>query len=102
MIKPPGRFRSPEVFPRRSVQYGGRARATPLPAIAHWEGDHYVVVARVGRRLIDVMDPAIGHRRLTPAEYLAGATGVTLTFQQTKHPARVATRAGRPAFAAGG
>jgi ABC-type bacteriocin/lantibiotic exporter with double-glycine peptidase domain len=58
----------------------------PLPVIAHWQGDHYVVITRVGHRSIHLMDPAIGYRRLSHAEYLAGATGVTLTFQQTKLP----------------
>ncbi|MBO3746199.1 peptidase domain-containing ABC transporter [Streptosporangiaceae bacterium NEAU-GS5] len=66
----------------RRVEPGVQALARlPLPFIAHWEGDHYVVVTRVSRRGVDVMDPAVGHRRLTAAEYLRGATGVVLTFR---------------------
>ncbi len=49
-----------------------------LPLVAHWNGDHYVVVERVGRRGVDFIDPAIGRRRLTPAEFGAGTTGVVL------------------------
>ncbi|MBU2669868.1 peptidase domain-containing ABC transporter [Actinoplanes bogorensis] len=55
-----------------------RLRELALPLIAHWNGDHYVVVERFGRRGVDVVDPAVGRRRLTPAEFCAGTTGVVL------------------------
>ncbi|WP_428965712.1 peptidase domain-containing ABC transporter [Micromonospora fluostatini] len=55
-----------------------RLRELALPLVAHWNGDHYVVVERVGRRGVDVVDPAVGRRRLTPAEFSAGTTGVVL------------------------
>jgi ABC-type bacteriocin/lantibiotic exporter with double-glycine peptidase domain len=58
----------------------------PRPFLAHWEGDHYIVVTRVGTRRIEVMDPAIGRRRLTHADYLTGATGVVLTFDGPPAP----------------
>jgi HlyB family type I secretion system ABC transporter len=54
-----------------------------LPAIAHWEGKHYVVVYEVGRRRIEIADPAIGRRSLTPEEFNAGWTGYTLLVQPT-------------------
>ena len=56
----------------------GRLRELALPLVAHWNGDHYVVVERVGRRGIDIVDPAVGRRRLSPAEFAAGTTGVVL------------------------
>jgi ABC-type bacteriocin/lantibiotic exporter with double-glycine peptidase domain len=39
--------------------------ALPLPAIAHWQGDHYVVVERVSRRRAHLADPADGRRVVT-------------------------------------
>ncbi|MFL6139785.1 MAG: peptidase domain-containing ABC transporter [Frankiaceae bacterium] len=44
----------------------------PLPAIAHWMGDHFVVVARIGSRYVDVVDPETGRRRLSHAAFRAG------------------------------
>jgi ABC-type bacteriocin/lantibiotic exporter with double-glycine peptidase domain len=41
------------------------------PAIAHWEGNHFVVVEKVTSRHIDIVDPAMGRRRLTRAEFEA-------------------------------
>ncbi|MEU1751898.1 peptidase domain-containing ABC transporter [Micromonospora matsumotoense] len=55
-----------------------RLRELALPLLAHWNGDHYLVVERVGRRGIDVVDPAVGRRRLSPAQFSAGTTGVVL------------------------
>ncbi|WP_329016145.1 peptidase domain-containing ABC transporter [Micromonospora rifamycinica] len=55
-----------------------RLRELALPLVAHWNGDHYLVVERVGRRGIDVVDPAVGRRRLSPAQFSAGTTGVVL------------------------
>jgi len=54
-----------------------------LPAIAHWEGKHYIVVYAVTRDRVIVADPAIGQRTLTHAEFLAGWTGYTLLLQPT-------------------
>lgn len=79
---------------RRGVDCRGRrvpARSEvlarlPLPFLAHWEGDHYIVVTRVAARRIVVMDPAVGRRSLTHAEYFAGASGVVLTFHGTTVP----------------
>lgn len=52
-----------------------------LPAIAHWELNHYVVVERWSPTRVDIVDPAIGRRRLTSAEFDAGLTGIVLTFE---------------------
>lgn len=54
-----------------------------LPAIAHWEGKHYIVVYEVRRDRVIVADPAIGQRSLTRAQFLAGWTGYTLLLQPT-------------------
>jgi ATP-binding cassette subfamily B protein len=54
-----------------------------LPAIAHWEGKHYVVVYEVRRDRVLIADPAIGQRSLTHTEFQAGWTGYTLLVQPT-------------------
>ncbi|MBN3886563.1 MULTISPECIES: ABC transporter transmembrane domain-containing protein [unclassified Nostoc] len=55
----------------------------PLPAIAHWEGKHYVVVYEVNKKRVIIGDPAIGQRTLTPSEFQAGWTGYALLLQPT-------------------
>ena len=40
----------------------------PLPAVAHWEDVHFVVLEHVGHRRIEIMDPALGRRTLTDEE----------------------------------
>ena len=54
-----------------------------LPAIAHWEGKHYIVVYRVTSTHVVVCDPAIGQRKLTHSEFETGWTGYTLLLQPT-------------------
>lgn len=54
-----------------------------LPAIAHWEGKHYIVVYEITRRHVIVGDPAIGQRRLSHAAFNQGWTGYTLLLQPT-------------------
>jgi ATP-binding cassette, subfamily B, bacterial HlyB/CyaB len=54
-----------------------------LPAIAHWEGKHYVVVYEINNKRVIVGDPAIGQRTLTPTEFKAGWTGYALLLQPT-------------------
>src|ERR1700733_8609316 len=39
-----------------------------LPAIVHWDMDHFVVLRRASRRGIEIHDPATGSRRYTYAE----------------------------------
>jgi len=52
-----------------------------LPAIAHWEFNHFVVVERWSPKQVQVVDPAVGRRRLTAAEFEAGLTGVVLALE---------------------
>jgi HlyB family type I secretion system ABC transporter len=54
-----------------------------LPAIAHWEGRHYVVVYEINKKHVIVGDPAISQRTLTHAEFQAGWTGYALLLQPT-------------------
>ncbi|MBW4634108.1 MAG: peptidase domain-containing ABC transporter [Iphinoe sp. HA4291-MV1] len=54
-----------------------------LPAIAHWEGKHYIVVYEITKGRVIVGDPAIGQRHLTIAQFKEGWTGYALLLQPT-------------------
>lgn len=49
-----------------------------LPAILHWDFDHYVVLTRAGPRYLEVHDPGKGKRRLSPDDVSKHYTGVAL------------------------
>ncbi|WP_461124971.1 peptidase domain-containing ABC transporter [Saccharothrix stipae] len=53
----------------------------PLPLIAHWEDDHFVVVERVSDRGVDLVDPRLGRRRLPLSEFSAGLGEVVLSVR---------------------
>ncbi len=55
----------------------------PLPAIAHWQGRHYVVVYEVTKRQVLVGDPELGRKRYSHREFMEGWTGYTLLLQPT-------------------
>ncbi|BAZ17165.1 cyclic nucleotide-regulated ABC bacteriocin/lantibiotic exporter [Calothrix sp. NIES-4071] len=55
----------------------------PLPAIAHWEGKHFIVVYEISRKRVIVGDPAIGQRTFTPKEFQKNWTGYALLLQPT-------------------
>ncbi|MFH7028972.1 MAG: peptidase domain-containing ABC transporter [Heteroscytonema crispum UTEX LB 1556] len=54
-----------------------------LPAIAHWEGKHFIVVYEITKKRVIVCDPAIGQRSLTKSEFSKGWTGYALLLQPT-------------------
>src|SRR5574338_34465 len=51
------------------------------PAIVHWNFNHFLIVERWTPKYVDVVDPGIGRRRLSAAEFDAGFTGVVLVFE---------------------
>jgi ATP-binding cassette, subfamily B, bacterial HlyB/CyaB len=57
--------------------------AQTLPWIAHWQGDHYIVVYRVKRNRVIVADPALGRRSLSLEEFQAHWTGYALLLSPT-------------------
>ncbi|GAB2490137.1 peptidase domain-containing ABC transporter [Arenimonas alkanexedens] len=48
------------------------------PCLLHWDLNHFVVLSRVSRRHVTVLDPALGLRRLSHAEVSQHFTGVAL------------------------
>ncbi|MDJ0599837.1 MAG: peptidase domain-containing ABC transporter [Crocosphaera sp.] len=61
------------------------------PWIAHWQGDHYVVVYRVkGDRLL-IADPAQGKRLMPRQEFITGWTGYGLLLNPTEQLNQVPT-----------
>ena len=67
-----------------------------LPAILHWDLNHYVVLASVGRRTLTVHDPAAGKRTLTFAEASKHFTGVVLALTPATNFTPVTARAPMP------
>jgi ATP-binding cassette subfamily B protein len=88
--------------------YGMRVRAVSLqrndfrfvtlPAIVHWQFDHFLVVERWSRKQVDVVDPARGRGRLTQDEFDAGFTGVVITLEPGEAFDRRAASASPAAF----
>ena len=58
-------------------------RSLRVPAILHWEFDHFVVLKSVRRGHANVVDPAIGARRLPLADVSRRFTGVALELALT-------------------
>jgi ATP-binding cassette subfamily B protein len=56
-------------------------RFVTLPAIVHWEFNHFLIVERWSRKRIEIVDPALGRRTLTHAEFDEGFTGVAIMLE---------------------
>jgi ATP-binding cassette, subfamily B, bacterial HlyB/CyaB len=54
------------------------------PWIAHWQGEHYVVVSRIRGNKLVLVDPALGPLTLSKQEFLAGWTGYALILEPTR------------------
>lgn len=81
-----------EMIAKAARAYGLRVKAysiaaladfqyVQLPAIAHWNFEHFVVVERWTSRFVTIIDPGNGRRRLTMEQFNEGFTGVVLTFE---------------------
>src|SRR5262249_30472325 len=55
----------------------------PLPAIVHWEGNHWVVLYEVGEKHVRVGDPALGIRKLPGREFEERWTGYAAVLSPT-------------------
>ncbi|MGB7412576.1 MAG: peptidase domain-containing ABC transporter, partial [Thermosynechococcaceae cyanobacterium] len=54
-----------------------------LPAILHWQGNHYVVAYRMTRRRVHIADPAVGRITMRWPEVQANWSGYTLLLKPT-------------------
>ena len=57
------------------------------PAIAHWNSNHFVVVASMSRTHVRVFDPALGRLRLPLEDFYRSFTGVWILVEQERPPA---------------
>ncbi|GCF09574.1 peptidase domain-containing ABC transporter [Dictyobacter arantiisoli] len=82
---------SARVIVQAARNYGLRVRAisiqqndfrfVTLPAIVHWEFNHFIVVERWTPQYVDVIDPSSGRKRLTAEQFNDGFTGVILMME---------------------
>lgn len=56
----------------------------PLPAVVHWEGNHWVVLIDVSPRKVRVADPAVGLRWLPRPEFEHKWSGYVALFEFTE------------------
>jgi len=56
---------------------------TPLPAIVHWEGNHWVVLTAAGKSYVTIADPATGVRQLSREEFTSSWTGYVALVSPT-------------------
>ncbi|TVS02451.1 MAG: peptidase domain-containing ABC transporter [Cyanobium sp. PLM2.Bin73] len=71
---------------RAELELLDRLDAVPLPAILHWNGNHWVVLHRRDRNRFLIADPSVGLRWLRRSELLAGwSNGVMLLLDPDCH-----------------
>nr|WP_276568029.1 peptidase domain-containing ABC transporter [Polyangium fumosum] len=56
----------------------------PTASILHWEFDHFVVLERVSKKGIDIIDPGAGRLRLPLSEVDRSFTGVALVLEPSE------------------
>jgi ATP-binding cassette, subfamily B, bacterial len=70
----------------------------PLPAIAHWNFNHFIVIERLSAKGVEVVDPGSGRRQMSHAEFSEAFTGVILAFEPGAHFEKRERRGGRVAW----
>src|SRR5665811_467678 len=86
-----------------AAEYGLRMKAfslqpadfarVPLPAIVHWDFEHFVVVERWSAKAITIVDPGTGRRTISPQEFSDRFTGVVLACEPAENFDRHVARA---------
>jgi ABC-type bacteriocin/lantibiotic exporter with double-glycine peptidase domain len=56
----------------------------PLPAIAHWAANHYVVIEEVTKEKILIVDPAAGKRKLSYEDFEKLFSNIVITYVPTE------------------
>jgi subfamily B ATP-binding cassette protein HlyB/CyaB len=70
-------------FQARPVRASLNRLREQQPWIAHWQGDHYVVVYQVTRNQVLIADPAKGKRKISHQAFLKDWTGYALLLTPT-------------------
>ncbi len=71
-------------FVTRGVRTGYEAlMRTGLPAILHWEGNHFVVLYEINRKDVRIADPGLGVRRMARGEFEKSWTNMALLLEYT-------------------
>lgn len=60
----------------------GELAKLQAPCILHWDLDHFVVLRSVGRQRVVIHDPAVGVRRLRPADLGPHWTGIAVELSK--------------------
>jgi ATP-binding cassette, subfamily B, bacterial HlyB/CyaB len=58
-------------------------KQSQLPAILHWQGNHYVVAYQITRRYVHIADPAVGRLKMQWPEVQTKWSGYTLLLAPT-------------------
>lgn len=73
-------------FITKSIRTGYEVlQQTNLPAIIHWQNNHFVVVYKITKKYVNVADPALGIRKLSRQEFEKGWTGNALLLEYTSN-----------------
>lgn len=56
-------------------------RFVTLPAIVFWEFNHFVIVERWSPKHVNIVDPALGRRRLSASEFDESFTGIVIMME---------------------
>lgn len=90
-----------------ALKFGLRARAysapdraaveeLPLPAILHFENNHFVVLEERSDEKVSIIDPGEGRRKLGWSELQERYSGIALAFEPSPAPPEITPRAARP------
>ncbi|WP_156857982.1 peptidase domain-containing ABC transporter [Oceanobacillus sp. AG] len=60
-----------------------KIRNLKLPAILHWNDNHYVVLEKIKKGVFFIADPALGRIRINMDEFLKHYSGVAIQFQKS-------------------
>ncbi|HEX4203978.1 MAG TPA: peptidase domain-containing ABC transporter [Ktedonobacteraceae bacterium] len=60
-------------------------RFVRLPAIVHWDFNHFVVVERWAPKRVIILDPALGRRSISAEEFDVGFTGIVILLEPGEH-----------------
>jgi ATP-binding cassette subfamily B protein len=68
-----------------SLKESADLRFVTLPAIIHWEFNHFVVLERWTPKYVDLVDPGLGRRRISIQEFDNCFTGVVIVAEPGAH-----------------